>query len=144
MATTTDGGTTGRRDEPISGLLRSLVADVGLIARREAELAKIELKEKASKAGVAIGLLVAGAAFALYALGVLIAAAVLGLAIVLPAWAAASIVALALIVIAAVLALIGRAKLREGAPYAPTRTLATVEEDIGWMRRETEQLKTLE
>ena len=144
MATTTDGGTTGRRDEPISGLLRSLVADVGLIARREAELAKIELKEKASKAGVAIGLLVAGAAFALYALGVLIAAAVLGLAIVLPAWAAASIVALVLIVIAAVLALIGRAKLREGAPYAPTRTLETVEEDIGWMRRETEQLKTLE
>jgi uncharacterized membrane protein YqjE len=144
MATTTHGGTTGRRDEPISGLLRSLVADIGLIARREAELAKIELKEKASKAGVAIGLLVAGAAFALYALGVLIAAAVLGLAIVLPAWAAASIVALVLIVIAAVLALIGRTKLREGAPYAPTRTLETVEEDIGWMRRETEQLKALE
>ncbi len=144
MATTTQSETNGRRDEPITGLLRLLIADVGLIARREVELAKIELKEKASKAGAGIGLLATGTACALYALGVLIAAAVLALAIVVPAWAAASIVGVVLLAIAAGLALIGRAKLREGAPYAPIRTLETVEEDIGWMRQEKEQLKALE
>jgi Flp pilus assembly protein TadB len=144
MATNTQSETNGRRDEPISGLLRSLFADVSLILRREAELAKIELREKASKAGVGVGLLAAAAAFALYALGVMIAAAVLALALVLPAWVAALIVSAVLLAVAVGLMLAGRSKLREGAPYAPTRTLETVEEDIGWMRRETDQLKALE
>jgi hypothetical protein len=120
MATNTQSETNGRRDEPISGLLRSLFADVSLILRREAELAKIELREKASKAGVGVGLLAAAA------------------------WVAALIVSAVLLAVAVGLMLAGRSKLREGAPYAPTRTLETVEEDIGWMRRETDQLKALE
>ena len=131
MATTTDTSDNGRRDASITALLGSLVADVSLLARSEAELAKIELKDKASKAGVGLGLIAGAAAFALYALGVLIAAAVLALAIVLPAWAAALIAAVVLVVAAATLAQIGRRRLREGMPYAPARTLATVEEDIG-------------
>ena len=142
MDTTTEGERSGLREAPISELLRSLVADVLLIIRGETELAKIELKDKASKAGVAFGLLAGGAAFALYSLGTLIVAAVLALAIVLPAWVAASIVSVVLLAIGATLAAIGRTRLREGGPYAPTKTLATVEEDIGWMRRETEQAKT--
>ena len=68
----------------------------------------------------------------------------LALAIVLPAWAAALIVAVVLVAIAAALAQIGRARLRAAAPLAPTRTLETVQEDIEWIRLETEQLKTSE
>ncbi len=143
MATThTDDG--DRRTAPVSELIRSLFADVGLLARREAELARIELKDKASKVGVAVGMLAGGAMFAIFAVATLIAAAVLALAIVLPAWAAALIVAAVLLAIAAALALIGRARLRAAAPLAPTRTLETVQEDIGWIRLETEQLKTSE
>jgi len=133
-----------RRTAPVSELVRSLFADVALLARREAELAKIELKDKASKVGVAVGMLGAGALFAVLALETLIAAAVLALALVLPAWAAALIVGVVLIAVAAALVLVGRDRLRAAAPLAPTRTLDTVQEDIGWMRRETEQLKTSE
>ena len=103
----------GRRDVAGLRLIRSLLADVALLARREAELATIELREKGSSLGVAAGLLAAGAALALFAFACLISAAVLALAIVLPAWAAALAVAAALLVVAAALALIGRARLRE-------------------------------
>jgi uncharacterized membrane protein YqjE len=133
-----------RRSAPVSELIRSLVADVALLARREAELARIELKEKASKVGVAVGLLAGGAMFAIFAVATLIAAAVLALAIALPAWAAALIVAVVLVAIAATLAQIGRARLRSAGPLAPTRTLEAMQEDIEWIRLETEQLKTSE
>ena len=144
MATTTDKSANGRRDASITALLGSLVADVSLLARSEAELAKIELKDKASKAGVGLGLIAGAAAFAFYALGTLIAAAVLALAIVLPAWAAALIAGGVLVAVAATLAQIGRRRLREGMPFVPARTLATVEEDISWMRSRIEALKPSE
>ena len=43
----------GRRGAPFSELVRSLFGDVALLARREAELAKVELEGKASKVGIA-------------------------------------------------------------------------------------------
>lgn len=144
MATTTDASANGRRDASITALLGSLVADVTLLARSEAELAKIELKEKASKAGMGLGLIAGAAAFAFYALGALIAAAVLALAIVLPAWAAALIAGGVLVAVAATLAQIGRRRLREGMPFVPARTLATAEEDISWIRSKIEALKPSE
>lgn len=141
---TSQPGNGERRNASISELVRSLVADVTLLARREGELAMIELKGKATKAGVALGVLAAGLLVAVFALATLIGAAVLGLAIVLPAWAAALVVAVALLVIAAVLLMIGRARLRAASPLAPTRALQAVKEDIGWIQHETEQLKTSE
>lgn len=134
----------GRRAAPASELIRSLVADVGLLVRREAELASIELKDKAAKAGVAIGLMAAGGVFAFFGVATLIAAAVLALAIVLPAWASALIVATVLFVAAVVLALVGRARMRTATPLAPKRSIAAAQEDIAWMRHKTEQLKTSE
>lgn len=134
----------GRRDAPVSDLIRSLFTDVALLARREAELAKIELKDKVSTVIVAVGLLAAGAMVASFAVATLIVAAVLGLAIVVPAWAATLIVAAVLVAVAVALALAGRAKLGAAAPLAPTGTLQTAQEDIAWIRRTTEQLKRSE
>lgn len=144
MTTTTDTAANGKRDASITALLGSLVADVSVLARSEVELAKIELKDKASKAGVGLGLIAGAAAFAFYALGMLIAAAVLALAIVLPPWAAALIVGTVLVAVAATLAQVGRRRLREGMPFVPARTLETVEEDISWMRSRIETLKPSE
>jgi hypothetical protein len=142
MAPLQGGG--DRRDATISELIGSLFADVALLARREAELATIELKGKASEVGVAAGILTGGVVFALFTLATLVSAAVLALAIVLPAWAAALVVAAGLLAVATVLGLIGRARLRAIGPLTPTRTLETAQEDIGWIRRQTDELKTAE
>lgn len=133
-----------RRNAPVSELVRSLAADLASLARREAELARLEFTHKASKVGVAAGMVAAAAAIAWFALATLIAAAVLALAIVLPAWAAALIVGVVLFVVAAALILAGRAMIRAATPLAPRRSLDAVQEDIAWIRNTTEQLKTSE
>ena len=132
------------RDDPVAELLRSVVADIRLMLQREAELARLELKEKGSRMAIA-GELVAGAlAVGLFALGTLVAAAVLGLAIVVPAWASALIVGTLLAVVAAVLFLVGRERMRSVGSLAPTETIETVREDVAWMRRETERMRSIE
>lgn len=133
-----------RRASPVSELIRSLFTDVALLIRREAEMAQIELKDKASKAAVAAGLAAAGGVLGFFGVATLIAACVLALAIVLPAWAAALIVAALLLILAAGLILMGRERMRAAAPFTPTRTLDAAKEDIAWMRQKTEQLKASE
>jgi hypothetical protein len=115
---------------------KSLVQLVSDLPRLVVELIKAELNhlkaefaEKAKYAGVGIGLF-AGAAFLLFwALGVLIAAAVLGIAVALPGWAAALIVFGGLLVIAIVLALIGIASFKKMNGVAPSQTIDSVKED---------------
>jgi Putative Actinobacterial Holin-X, holin superfamily III len=132
------------REASPSELLRSLVADVRLMLQREVELAKLELKDKGSRLGLAGGILAGAAVVAMLALGTLIAAAVLGLAIVLPAWAAALIVGTVLVLVAAVLLLIGRARMRAAGSLAPTATIETAREDMAWIHREAERLRSTE
>lgn len=132
------------REASPSELLRSLVADVRLMLQREVELAKLEVKDKGSRLGLAGGILAGAAVVAMLALGTLIAAAVLGLAIVLPAWAAALIVGTVLVLVAAVMLLIGRARMRAVGSLAPTATIATAREDMAWIHREAERIRSTE
>jgi len=132
------------RGAPPSELLRSLLADIRLMLELEAELAKLEVKDKASRVGIAGRILSGAAVVALLALGTLIAAAVAGLAIVLPLWAAALIVGSVLVVVAVVMYLVGRARIRTVGSLAPTATIETAREDVAWIRREAERLRPTE
>jgi Putative Actinobacterial Holin-X, holin superfamily III len=132
------------REAPPSDLMRSLLADIRLMLELEAELAKLEVKDKGSRLGIAGGILSGAAVVALLALGTLIAAAVAGLAIVLPLWAAALIVGTVLVVVAVVMFLVGRARMRAVGSLAPTATIETAREDVAWIRREAERLRSTE
>jgi hypothetical protein len=132
------------REAPPSELLRSLLADIRLMLELEAELAKLEVKDKGSRLGIAGGILSGAAVVALLALGTLIAAAVAGLAIVLPLWAAALIVGTVLVVVAVVMFLVGRARMRAVGSLAPTAMIETAREDVAWIRREAERLRSTE
>jgi hypothetical protein len=112
--------------------------------QREVELAKLEVKDKGSRLGLAGRILAGAAVVAMLALGTLIAAAVLGLAIVLPAWAAALVVGTMLVLVAAVMLLIGRARMRAVGSLAPTATIETAREDMAWIHREAERLRSTE
>ena len=120
------------RDAPKRSLFR-LIGDLpGLLSdlvRQEIEQLKQELTDKIKHAGVGVGLLAGAAGFLFFALAVFTAAAILGLATVLPAWAAALIVGGALLVITAILILIGVAQLKRGAT-APTETINSVKKDV--------------
>jgi Putative Actinobacterial Holin-X, holin superfamily III len=60
---------------------------------------------------------------------------VLLLAMVLPAWLAALVIGAAVLIMAGVTALVGRAQLRKAAPPVPDRTVASVREDLAMIRQ---------
>ena len=130
------------RESPTSELFRRLFTDVRLIFGRQAQLAKLELEDKGSRLRTAGVEIAAAAVVAVFGVGVLIAAAVLALTIVLPAWAAALIVGAVLVAVATVLFILGRARLRSLGSLAPTETLEAAREDMAWIRRETERLRS--
>jgi O-antigen ligase len=93
-------------------------------------LAKLELTQKGKRAGLGAGL--AGAAGVIAFLGgaTLVAALVLLLALVMPAWLAAAIVAVLLFVAAALLGLVGKKKVQQATPMVPAETMASVRADL--------------
>ncbi len=128
------------RESPTSELFRQLLTDVGQIFGHQAQLAKLELEDKGSRLRTVGVEIAAAVVIAVFGVGVLIAGAVLALTIVLPAWAAAVIVGAVLVTVAAVLFLMGRARLRSLGSLAPTETIEAAREDVAWIRRETERL----
>jgi hypothetical protein len=96
----------------------------------EIESFKQELTGKLKQAGIGLGLLAGAAVFAFFAILVLLAAAVLGIATALPAWLAALIVGAAILVIGIVLALVGVSTLKKGVPPAPTETIESIKKDV--------------
>ena len=126
-----------RAAEPRKRSLFSLIADIpGLITRlvrEELEQLKQEIIGKLKHAGIGIGLLAGAGAFLFFALAVFTTAAILGLATVLPAWAAALIVGGALLLIAVILVLIGVANLKQGGP-TPTKTISSVKKDVNALK----------
>ena len=109
------------------GSLPRLITD---LIQAELDRLKREMAAKAKKLGIGAGLLVGAAVFAYFAIQVLVAAAILGIAVALPAWLAALIVAAALLIITAILGAIGVAQLRRGTPPTPTETVASVKDDV--------------
>jgi len=126
-----------KAERSMAGLVSDLAAEAILLIRQEMTLLKTELSEKFSQAGQGIGLLVAGGVLAFSAWLVLLAAAVLGLALVLPPWLAALIVGLAVLAIGGVLLFIGKKRLEPGS-LVPQRTLRSLREDQTWL---TERLR---
>ena len=114
--------------------LAALIADVprliGELVNGEIEALKAEMAAKAKNAGIGVGLFVGAAFVALFALMVLITAAILGLAEVLPGWAAALIVAGVLLLITAALVMVGVTLVKKGTPPAPTETIASIKNDV--------------
>ena len=111
----------------IPGLIRELI-------EAEIESLKAEIVGKLKAAGIGAGFLVTAGAFALFAVLVLTAAGVLTLALVMPAWAAALIVGVVLLLLAGIAAAIGIAQLKHGVPPTPTETIESVKEDVRVVR----------
>ena len=127
---------TGINQRSFSDVLEDIVANVQGIIRSEVRLAKAEIKEETNKAGRAASVLGSGAVLGLYALGFLLLAAFFGLEFLVPAWAAALIVAVFTGVIAGILASLGMSRMKHVSPR-PDKTIQTIKEDIEWAKHPT-------
>ena len=88
------------------------------------------MTQKAKAAGVGAGLFGGAGVFAVYGFGSLVAAAVIGLSIVVDPWAAALIVAGALFVLAGTAALVGKKEFGRAGPPLPTEAVQSTKEDV--------------
>lgn len=118
------------RGLPVGVLVGRLTDQVSTLVRDEMQLARLELRDKAKRAGAGAGLLGAGAAAALLAGGALVAAAILALALVLPGWAAALIIGGAVALVAGLLALAGRLQVKRATPLTPTEAVDGLARDV--------------
>jgi hypothetical protein len=111
-------------------MARLLGFGVRALVHKDIEMAREEIASKAKHVGIGAGMFAAAGVVGLLALGALTAAAILGLAIVVPAWAAALIVGLGWAVVAAIIALMGKRNLAAGSPPVPSDTARTVKDDV--------------
>ena len=132
MATEADSSRAS--DVPIAELVKQLSEQTSRLARQEVELAKTELAAKGKRAGIGAGMFGGAGAVGFYALGALIAAAILGLATAMEGWLAALVVAAVLGVLAGVLALAGKSKVQQATPPLPEQATESVKEDVQWAK----------
>ena len=138
MAATTGVGDGQHQEASAAELVKQLSEQTSRLVRQEMELAKAELSVKGKRAGLGAGLFGGAGTFGFYALGALVAAAVLGLATAVAAWLAALIVAVVMGTLAGVLALTGKAKVTEATPPVPEQTTESVKEDVRWAKSRAE------
>jgi hypothetical protein len=122
-------------------LVRQASEQITTLVRDEIRQAKAELADKGRHAGLGIGLFGGAAVMLHYALGALLVAAGFALALVMPGWAAALIVAAVLLVIAGIEALVGKRQLKRGTPLVPDRTIDSVRADIETVKGAFEERK---
>jgi hypothetical protein len=117
-------------ERPLSELVQDLSRQTSTLIRQEMRLAQAELAEKASHAGKGAGMFGGAGLVALYGVGALIAAAVLGLATVIEPWIAAAAIGVGLLLIAGILALTGKKEIDEAAPAKPEQAIESVQQDV--------------
>jgi hypothetical protein len=133
MADIDEAGRGGRgpgQDATVGELARQLPEQISRLVREELRLAQLEMTQKGKRAGIGAGMLGGGGVIALYGVAAVLAAAILALTLVLPAWASALIVGGALLAVSAVLALAGRKQVQQAMPPVPQQTQASVEADV--------------
>lgn len=123
-------GSETNEDERIGALVAQLSTDVSRLVRNELQLAKVELKDKGREAGIGVGLFGGAGTLALYGVGAMVTAAILGLAHAVPAWLSALIVAAVLFAVAAIAGLLGKRRVAGATPPLSGDVVHGVHEDI--------------
>ncbi len=121
--------------EPTLGaLVHDLSQQIPELIRSEMRLAQAEVTEKGKRAGIGVGMFSAAGLLAFFALGTLVATAVIGLSYAVPDWVAGLVVAAVLLVAAGLVALAGRNKVAEAAPAKPEMALEGLKEDVATLK----------
>ncbi|KFU77082.1 Uncharacterized membrane protein YqjE [Amycolatopsis lurida] len=122
-------------EKSVGELVSDLSDEVKHLVRDEMRLAVFELQRKGKKMGFGAGLFGAAGVFALFGLATLIAAVVLALALVMPAWLAAVVTGAALLLIAGLSAIVGKKEVSSATPPVPEEAIAGVREDVDTVKQ---------
>ena len=122
-------------NRPLGDLFSDLASDMSNLVRQEVNLAKLEVTEKAKYLGRNVGYLIVGGAIAYAGVLAVIAAIIMLLDRVMPAWGAALLVGAFVALIAWLM--IGKAmSALQQADLTPHETVETLKEDATWMKQQ--------
>jgi len=124
-----------KEERSLGDLFSELAAETSTLVRQEVALAQTELTQKATSVGKNVGFLAVGGAVGYAALLAVLAAAIIGLANFVPAWAAALIVGAVVGIVAFLLISSGLKSLKE-TDLAPRQTVETLKEDAEWLKNQ--------
>lgn len=131
---TADQKSTAQLAGDLARQMTSLVHD-------EIQLAKTEMAEKGKRAGLGAGMFGAAGLLGLFALGCLTATAIAAIALVISVWLAALLVGVAYLLMAGIVALVGRKQLVRATPPVPTEALESAKEDVEWLKMRARSAK---
>ena len=115
--------------------MQQLSQQTSTLIRQEMRLATAELQEKGKHAGKGAGMFGGAGLVALYGVGALIAAAIIGLGTVLELWIAAVIVGVVLLAVAGILALSGKKQVEQAGPPVPEQALESAKQDVNEVKK---------
>lgn len=137
MTTVEPHGHESDSDESVNELIQRASQQLSQLARDEMRLAQAEMAHKGKRFGIGGGLYGGAGLFGVLALQVLAAAAIAALALVLPVWASALVVAGVLAVIAAALAAAGKRQIGRAIPPKPEQAIESVKADVAEIKERT-------
>jgi uncharacterized membrane protein YhiD involved in acid resistance len=121
-------------EDSVIDLIKGTIGDARDLIRSEIALARAEMRQEVSRLTSGAVAFAGAAVIGLLALAAACAAAALGLAAALewPAWAGYAVVAVALLLIAGILAAVGRSRMTAHSPMP--LTTETLKENVEWMQ----------
>ena len=122
------------RDHSTGELMKELSDQTTTLVKQEIELAKAELAQKGKTAGIGAGMFGGAGLFGVGAFAALTTFLIALLDGALPIWLAALIVGVVYAVVAGVLAITGKNKVKEATPVAPEQAMESVKEDVQWAK----------
>lgn len=124
-------------DRSLGELFGDLARETSTLIRQEIQLARTEMMDKVSRAGKDVGMIAAGGAFAYLGLMAIVATIIIVIAQAgLPWWASTLLVGGVVVIVGGAMAWSGLTALKH-TDMAPRQTMATMEENKEWARRQT-------
>ena len=124
-----------RSEKPLGELFSDLATEMSNLVRQEVALARVELGQKARHVGRNVSYLIVGGAVAYAALLAVMAAIIMMLDRVMPAWGAALLVGVLVAGIGWLL--IGKAvSALQQTDVTPRETVETLKEDAAWVKQQ--------
>ncbi len=130
MSTSADYPPPRDTGESVGELVKQASEQISRLMRQELRLAQAEMQQKGKRFGLGGGLLGGAGVIGFVALQAVAATAVIALDLVWPLWLAALVVTGVLLVVAAVLAAVGKKQVGRATPAAPEQAIHSVKADV--------------
>jgi uncharacterized membrane protein YqjE len=126
--------TAGADERSAGELVKQMSEQVSRLVRDEIKLAQLEMTRKGKQAGLGAGLLGGSGVIALYGMACILACVIAAISLVLPVWLSALIIGVALLLVSALAALIGKGRMQKASPPVPREAVDSVKADVEVIR----------